>query len=115
METEASLQATNTVELSRKRGGKERSRKARRKPPPEFGSPEDVNLRDVFALLGEASISSLESEGECDAPLELYSEVELTVLDIGSNGGRLFRSSTLLHTASHSHAFVIRGVDIIVA
>lgn len=102
MEVEAIPQITNSSS-SQKRGGKGKPRRARKKPPPpESGSPEDVNLRDVFSLLGEGLVPSTETEGsEYDAPLELYSEVELTVRDIGSNGGRLFQrfnAATQMHS-----------------
>lgn len=67
--------------------GKKANKKKKNPPPPEPGSAEDVNLHDVFSALGPAAVLEAKvSASEYDAPLELFTEVELTVKDICSHG-----------------------------
>lgn len=64
-----------------------KQKKQRRPPPPEPCSSEDVNWRDIVALLGKTTIDDAIKEGtEYTSPVTLYDEVELVVKDLTSNG-----------------------------
>jgi len=59
----------------------------RRPPPPEPCSPEDVNLRDVYNILGSEVVEGAAGSGaEYSAPIALQTEVELKISDITSHG-----------------------------
>ncbi|KAF8306911.1 S-adenosyl-L-methionine-dependent methyltransferase [Clavulina sp. PMI_390] len=64
-----------------------RGKKNRRPPPPEPCSPEDVNLHDVFELLGADAVAAAEKAGsQYAAPIALFTEIELEITDISSHG-----------------------------
>lgn len=64
-----------------------KGKKSKKPPPPEPCSPEDVNLRDIYSILGPDAISeAVKSSAEYAAPLALYTEVELTIKDVSSHG-----------------------------
>jgi tRNA (uracil-5-)-methyltransferase len=65
---------------------RKRSKKKKR-PTPEFESPEDVISREVVGLLGNQVVSREEADGvDWESPFGFREEVELTVSSISSTG-----------------------------
>lgn len=63
------------------------SKKKKKAPPPAPGSVEDVNLRDIYSVLGPQAVKEVVAAGmEYEAPIDLRTEIELTVQDICSHG-----------------------------
>lgn len=64
-----------------------KKKKGKAPPPPEPGSAEDVNLHDIYSALGSVAVQeAAASRTEYEAPIELFTEIELTVADICSHG-----------------------------
>jgi hypothetical protein len=71
-------------------GKARRPKKAKRPPPPEPCSPEDVVARDVAAVLGSDVVAQAEQEGTVwDAPFAHREEVMLRIEALSSNGKAL--------------------------
>lgn len=64
-----------------------KKKKSKAPPSPEPGSAEDVNLHDIYSALGSVAVQeAAASRTEYEAPIELFTEIELTVADICSHG-----------------------------
>lgn len=90
------LSAATSSILPKALGSKQikKGKKNKRPPPPEPCSPEDVNLRDVYEILGaDAIASAVQSSAEYAAPIPLYTEVELKIVDISSHGAARISSN----------------------
>lgn len=62
-------------------------KKNKRPPSPEPCSPEDVNLREVYEIIGPDAVATARELGnEYAAPIDLYTEVEVTIISVSSHG-----------------------------
>lgn len=79
--------ASSSIEVRPAPKQSKKGKKNKRPPLPEPCSPEDVNLRDVYSILGSEVVERATNSGaEYAAPIALCAEIELTILDITSHG-----------------------------